>query len=112
MVKNVIVHPKYVFKETLFEFWGRLEKNEQKLQWDLLLNNKLCVNELSIETPGTKKYIKKDWRKARKSYVPSILAPDTVAPNIYPLKYIYSEWNQRLPGNSLLTFSTAYSSLF
>ncbi|MHB8102870.1 MAG: hypothetical protein ACYDEF_12050 [Methanosarcina sp.] len=79
---------------------------------NLLLNNKLCVNELSIETPGTKKYIKKDWRKARKSYVPSTLAPDTVAPNIYPLKYIYSEWNQRLPGNSLLTFPTAYSSLF
>jgi len=34
MVKNVIVHPKYEFKETLFEFWGRLEKNEQKLQWE------------------------------------------------------------------------------
>ena len=58
MVKNVIVYRKYVFKETLFEFWGRLEKNEQKLQWESAPNNKLCVNELSIEAPGTKKHIK------------------------------------------------------
>lgn len=34
MVRNLIFHSKYEFKEALFEFWDRLEKNEQKLQWE------------------------------------------------------------------------------
>ena len=112
MVKNVIFAQNTSLKKHFLSFVIGSKKMNKSYNGNLLLNNKLCVNELSIETPGTKKYIKKDWRKARKSYVPSTLAPDTVAPNIYPLKYIYSEWNQRLPGNSLLTFPTAYSSLF
>jgi hypothetical protein len=34
-----------------------------------------------------KKYIKKDWRKARKIYVPSTVSPETVAPKICPKVY-------------------------
>jgi len=47
------------------------------------------------------KHIKNDWRKARKNYVPSTTASETVVQKIYPLKYIYSEQDQRLPGNSI-----------
>lgn len=64
-------------KKHFLSFGIGSKKMNKSYNGSLLLKNKLCVNELSIETSGTKKYIKKDWRKARKSYVPYTLAPDT-----------------------------------
>jgi hypothetical protein len=41
-----------------------------------------------IESPGSKNTLKKDWRKARKSYVPSTVSPDKVTSNIYFRKHM------------------------
>ncbi|HZK70002.1 MAG TPA: hypothetical protein VFD03_00595 [Clostridia bacterium] len=66
----------------------------------------------NCEAPETKKHIKERLENARKIYVPSTVAPDTVTPMIFPLKIICSELDQSLPGNYLFTYPTGYSSLF
>jgi hypothetical protein len=61
-----------------------------------------------IESPGSKNTLKKDWRKARKSSVPSTVSPDKVTSNIYFRKHIDPKKNQSLPGNSYFKYPTGY----